>query len=74
MSKTTDYIIEERNNDYGNQEINDYYDTKNKIGDLIIEHHYGFNKENKTDSEKVKELYFKVFEELDKYRDKHGKK
>ena len=74
MSKTTDYIIEERNNDYGNQEINDYYDTKNKIGDLIIEHHYGFNKENKTNSERVKELYFKVFAELDKYREKHGKK
>ena len=45
-------------------EVNDYYDTKNKIGDLIIEHHYGFNKENKTDSEKIKELYFKVFEEF----------
>ena len=55
-------------------EINDYYETKNKIGDLIIEHHYGFNKENKTNSEKVKELYFKVFAELDKYREKHGKK
>ena len=80
MSKTTDHIIKERNENpipfEGSylEEINDYYETKNRIGDLIIEHHYGFNKENKTNSEKVKELYFKVFAELDKYREKHGKK
>lgn len=56
------------------EEINDYYETKNNIGDLIIEHHYKCKLENKTNSEKVKELYVKVFAELDKYREKHGKK
>lgn len=56
------------------EEINDYYETKNKIGDLIISHHYDLNEENKTDSERMKVLYLKVFAELDKYREKHGKK
>ena len=55
------------------KEINDYYDMKNKIGDIIIEHQYEPNmKLNNT--ERLKEVMYKVFSEIDKYREKHSKK
>ena len=56
------------------EEMNDFYDTKNKIGDLIIDHQYDPNKENKSNTERVKETIEKIFSELDKYREKHSKK
>ena len=56
------------------EEINDFYDMKNEIGNLIIQHHYSFNSENVSDSRKVQILYEKIFKELDRYREKHANK
>ena len=56
------------------EEINDFYDTKNKIGDFLISHHYSNNTENKSHTDRVMETLHKIWGELDKYRKKHVKK
>ena len=56
------------------EEVNDYYDMKNRIGDLLIDNQFDLNEENKTKTERLKETINKVFSELDKYREKHSKK
>ena len=79
MSKTTDHIIKERNEnpipfeDSYLKEIHDYYDMKNKVGDIMIEHQYEPNMKL-SDTERLKEVISKIFSEIDKYREKHSKK
>ena len=55
------------------EEMHDYYDLKSIIGNIIIDNQYDPNTKL-SDTERVKETMHKVFEELDKYREKHGKK
>ena len=52
------------------EEINDLYHLKDKIGDFLITHHYS-EAENKSNTEMVMETLHKIWDELDKYRDKH---
>ena len=79
MSKTPDHIIKERNEnpipfeDSYLKEIHDYYDMKNKVGDIMIEHQYEPNMKL-SDTERLKEVMHKIFSEIDKYREKHSKK
>ena len=81
MSKTTDYIIEERNENPDSfevkdsylEEMDDYYAMKNKVGDIMIEHQYEPNMKL-SDTERLKEVMHKIFSEIDKYREKYGKK
>ena len=76
MSKTTDHIIKERNKNPDSfensylKEIHDYYDMKNKVGDIMIEHQYEPNMKL-SDTERLKEVMYKVFSEIDNYRKKH---
>ena len=56
------------------EEINDYYDIKNNIGDILINHHYDQNVENKSNTDRVMETMEKIFTELEKYRNKYVKK
>ena len=53
------------------EEINDLYHLKDKIGDFLISHHYSDNAENKSNTDMLMETLRKIFDELDKYRDKH---
>jgi len=54
------------------EEMNDYYDLKNRVGNIIIDNQYDPNTKL-SDTERLKETMHKVFEELDKYREKHSK-
>ena len=53
------------------EEINDLYHLKDKIADFMITHHYSDNAENKSNTDMVMETLHKIWDELDKYRDKH---
>ena len=51
------------------EEINDYYDMKNKVGSIIIDHHYDDSEES--GSKRLKKVLDLVFEQLKGYRKKH---
>ena len=55
------------------EEIKDLYHLKDKIGDFLISHHYDtrVNSEKESNTDRVMETLNKIWDELDKYRDKH---